>query len=84
MLCRDFIHDSLYNEEYGYFSKRAVIFSPPRNVDFNAMRSAMEFDEYVAGLYREYDDSQEEEALQVWHTPTELFKVIVFTYKPHR
>lgn len=74
MLARDFIHDSLYNEDYGYFSKRAVIFSPPRDVNFKAMQSAMEFDEYVASLYREYDDAQEEEALQVWHTPTELFK----------
>ena len=28
MLVRDFIEDSLYNPNYGYFSKKALIFSP--------------------------------------------------------
>jgi hypothetical protein len=28
MLTRDFIHNSLYHPTYGYFSKRAKIFSP--------------------------------------------------------
>ena len=71
MLARDFIHDSLYNDEYGYFSKRAVIFSPPKDIDFPAIKSTAEFDDYVARLYEEYDDAQEEEALQILHTPTE-------------
>jgi hypothetical protein len=75
LLSRDFIHDSLYNLDYGYFSKKAVIFSPPEDVDFNALRNSAEFTEKIAALYREYDDVDEDDSLQVWHTPTELFKV---------
>ncbi|KAI3658925.1 hypothetical protein MP638_006301 [Amoeboaphelidium occidentale] len=74
VLTRDFIHDSLYNKDYGYFSKRAVIFSPPEPIKFNELKDATEFSEEVARLYREYDDIEEEESLQVWHTPTELFQ----------
>jgi hypothetical protein len=75
VLARDFIHDSLYNPEYGYFSKRAIIFSFPQDVEFNGMKDLSEFDKTVKGLYDKYDDLQVDEALQVWHTPTELFKV---------
>lgn len=74
LLTRDFIHDSLYNTDYGYFSKKAVIFSPPTPFDFPAMQDSSEFTRRVSETYAQYDDVSEDEALQVWHTPTELFK----------
>ncbi|CAG8718026.1 7298_t:CDS:1, partial [Acaulospora colombiana] len=48
MLVRDFIQDSLYNPNYGYFSKRAEIFSPVEPINFNEIREAAEFDATVA------------------------------------
>jgi hypothetical protein len=78
MLVRDFIQDSLYNPNYGYFSKRAEIFSPVEPITFNEIREAAEFDATVARMYREYDvdtDLRDVTGRQVWHTPTELFKV---------
>lgn len=78
MLVRDFIQDSLYNPNYGYFSRRAEIFSPVEPIDFNDISEAGEFDATVARLYRGYDDASDPSELtgrQVWHTPTELFKV---------
>ena len=73
-LARDFIHDSLYNPKYGYFSQRAVIFSQPDPVDFARLNGMEDFEKCISNLYRQYDEFQEEDALQVWHTPTELFK----------
>jgi hypothetical protein len=37
MLVRDFIHDSLYNPNYGYFPNNAVIFSPEKSFDYGSM-----------------------------------------------
>ncbi|KAG0170752.1 hypothetical protein DFQ28_003140 [Apophysomyces sp. BC1034] len=77
MLVRDFIDDSLYNPNYGYFSKQAVIFSPEKDFDFNAMRDHLEFMNILAHLYKDIEsdvDEVDEVARQVWHTPTELFK----------
>lgn len=78
MLTRDFIDDSLYNPNYGYFSKQAVIFSPETDFDFTEMRDHMEFMNVLAQMYKELEndaDEVDEVARQVWHTPTELFKV---------
>ncbi|KAG1457355.1 hypothetical protein G6F46_004998 [Rhizopus delemar] len=77
MLVRDFIDDSLYNPNYGYFSKQAVIFSPETDFDFNSMRDHLEFMNILGQLYRDMEseaDEVDEVARQVWHTPTELFK----------
>ncbi|RCH93710.1 hypothetical protein CU097_013664, partial [Rhizopus azygosporus] len=77
MLVRDFIDDSLYNPNYGYFSKQAVIFSPEHDFDFNNMRDHLEFMNKVGQLYKDMEedaDEVDEVARQVWHTPTELFK----------
>ncbi|ORZ24729.1 S-adenosyl-L-methionine-dependent methyltransferase [Absidia repens] len=77
MLVRDFIDDSLYNPNYGYFSKQAVIFSPETDFDFNEMRDHLEFMNILARMYRDIEgdaDEVDEIARQVWHTPTELFK----------
>ncbi|ODN84079.1 hypothetical protein L202_00098 [Cryptococcus amylolentus CBS 6039] len=81
MLVRDFIDDSLYNPNYGYFSKNATIFTPPKEgFDIPTFRDTAHFQETVAEVYeREYGLEQTEGAKgglsrQVWHTPTELFK----------
>ncbi|KAJ3042928.1 hypothetical protein HDV00_006235 [Rhizophlyctis rosea] len=76
MTVRDFIDDSLYNPHYGYFSKKAYIFSPD-DIPFNEIRDEYEFHNHVAELYKDVDGELSEfndMARQVWHTPTELFK----------
>jgi hypothetical protein len=77
MLMRDFIEDSLYNPNYGYFSKQVVIFSPGDPFNFNAMKSETEFFEELRHRYTDFEDAldlQEHNDLrQLWHTPTELF-----------
>ncbi|KAJ3417217.1 hypothetical protein HDV05_006423 [Chytridiales sp. JEL 0842] len=78
MLSRDFIHDSLYNANYGYFSKKAHIFSPPKDIPFNDIRDNYAFMNYLADLYKDVESAEipdvDESARQVWHTPTELFR----------
>ncbi|KAG9075114.1 hypothetical protein FS749_013259, partial [Ceratobasidium sp. UAMH 11750] len=77
MLSRDFIDDSLYNPNYGYFPKQATIFTPETPFEFGSMPNSGAFQQAVAGRYREY---RLEAGIgtgpgrQVWHTPTELFK----------
>ncbi|KAF8315395.1 DUF185-domain-containing protein [Clavulina sp. PMI_390] len=78
-LVRDFIHDALYNPHYGYFSRRAVIFSPPEPLPFRGIRNTAEFDNAVARIYAEISSSQELMSrpsmdTQLWHTPVELFQ----------
>jgi len=82
MLVRDFIEDSLYNPHYGYFSKRATIFTAPDcggaegGFDFNNYRDNAEFEANVARRYKEIGDGEEDgPGRQLWHTPTELFQV---------
>ncbi|KAJ3154653.1 hypothetical protein HDU89_007892 [Geranomyces variabilis] len=77
MLVRDFVDDSLYNPAYGYFSKKAFIFSPEQNIDFNAIRDSYVFMNRLSELYEEVESEYNDVndiARQVWHTPTELFK----------
>lgn len=77
MLLRDFIEDSLYNPNYGYFSKQVVIFSPGDPFNFNNMSSEHEFFQELRHRYTSFEDAldfQEPNDLrQLWHTPTELF-----------
>lgn len=77
MLARDFIEDSLYNPNYGYFPKQAVIFNGnDANFDFPLLRSSVEFQEVIAAKYSAYgSEKYEGPGRQIWHTPTELFKV---------
>lgn len=77
MLVRDFIEDSLYNPHYGYFPKQATIFNADSDpVEFSAMRDSVEFQEVVAKKYEGYGlDKDYGPGRQIWHTPTELFKV---------
>jgi hypothetical protein len=77
MLVRDFIEDSLYNPHYGYFPKQATIFNTDAQpIEFSNLRDSIEFQELVASKYEGYgSDSYEGPGRQLWHTPTELFKV---------
>lgn len=93
MLLRDFIEgmdtpigtvrssnrdtDSLYNPNYGYFSKQVVIFSPGEPFDFPSLPSEHAFFQSLRHRYTAFEDAldyQEPNDLrQLWHTPTELF-----------
>lgn len=75
MLVRDFIEDSLYNPNYGYFPKQADIFTAVEPIRFGKLRNLIEFEEVVAQKYAEYGPDGEGPGRQIWHTPTELFKV---------
>lgn len=77
MLVRDFIEDSLYNPNYGYFPKQATIFNAKDTTfDFSNLRDSSEFQEEVGAKYAAYGaDKHDGPGRQLWHTPTELFKV---------
>jgi hypothetical protein len=75
MLVRDFIDDSLYNPHYGYFSKQAVIFSSKEPLDFTSVRDSRDLENHISTRYGEYRSDARGPGRQVWHTPTELFKV---------
>ena len=77
MLVRDFIEDSLYNPNYGYFPKQATIFNAEDTTfDFSSFRDSAEFQEEVGAKYAAYGaDKHDGPGRQLWHTPTELFKV---------
>jgi len=76
MLVRDFIEDSLYNHQYGYFPKQATIFSSADTmVDFNRIRDGNQFQELVAEKYAGYGMDKAGPGRQIFHTPTELFRV---------
>jgi hypothetical protein len=75
MLVRDYIEDSLYNPHYGYFSKRATIVTSPKHLDFTTLRNSAEFQEEVAKRYISYGKDEPGPGRQLWHTPTEIFKV---------
>jgi hypothetical protein len=76
MLVRDFIEDSLYNPNYGYFPHQATIFTSNKNIDFGLLRDSVDFQAEVAKRYAEYGaDEENGPGKQLWHTPTELFKV---------
>lgn len=78
MLMRDFIEDSLYNPHYGYFSKHLTIFSPGEPFEFERMADEPAFERELSRRYTEFEDALDEEkkdnARQLWHTPTELFR----------
>ena len=75
MLVRDFIEDSLYNPHYGYFSKQATIFTAVEPLNFNSIKNMTAFEAEVAERYASYGVDGDGPGKQIWHTPTELFKV---------
>lgn len=70
--------DSLYNPEYGYFSKQVVIFDPGEPFDFTELESDADFNRALDQRYTSFEDDLDVEAFnetrQLWHTPTELFR----------
>ncbi|EIW79150.1 DUF185-domain-containing protein [Coniophora puteana RWD-64-598 SS2] len=77
MLVRDYIEDALYNPHYGYFSRKAQIFTPPggSHFDFGAYKDSTQFEVAVANRYVELTQGDKRAGgKQLWHTPTELFK----------
>ncbi|GAB7351574.1 hypothetical protein MBLNU459_g2197t1 [Dothideomycetes sp. NU459] len=78
MLMRDFIEDSLYNPQYGYFSKQVVIWTPGEPFDFGSFPDEAAFHREYGRRYAEFEDRMDEKAYsdtrQLWHTPTELFR----------
>ncbi|KAK5673517.1 hypothetical protein QVD99_000957 [Batrachochytrium dendrobatidis] len=77
MLTRDFIDMSLYHPVYGYFSKKAYIFSPPETIQFNSIKDNYEFMNHMGDMYKDVEEEyihDSDIARQVWHTPAELFK----------
>ncbi|KAL8714789.1 MAG: hypothetical protein Q9220_001302 [cf. Caloplaca sp. 1 TL-2023] len=75
--CKMLMH-SLYNPNYGYFSKQATIFSPGEPFEFNKIRDDLEFQKILGKRYTAFEDELDEkdfnETRQLWHTPTELFR----------
>ncbi|KAK6001308.1 hypothetical protein QM012_002639 [Aureobasidium pullulans] len=78
MLMRDFIEDSLYNPQYGYFSKHVVIWTPGEPFDFNQLPDEQSFYREYGQRYNDFEDQLDakeyNETRQLWHTPTELFR----------
>lgn len=70
--------DSLYNPNYGYFSKQVTIFNPGDAFQFNAMADEAEFYKLLSIRYKQFEDELDtvslNETRQLWHTPTELFR----------
>lgn len=63
MLARDFIHDSLYNPNYGYFSRQAVLLpedDAAGRIDFNAIRNEGQFMRLIQQRYMAFERQQEE------------------------
>ncbi|KAJ3223100.1 hypothetical protein HDU81_009393 [Chytriomyces hyalinus] len=78
MTTRTFIHDCLYNPNYGYFSRNARILHTQNKdgIAFNSLKDSVAFSNHLANLYSEFEEAgtTDEQMRQVWHTPTELFK----------
>ena len=78
MYQRDFIDDSLYNPNYGYFPKNATIFNLAEPFNFNIVSDGARFqkmvDENYVDFEEELDAIKEDDLRQLWHTPTELFR----------
>ncbi|OWB62177.1 hypothetical protein B5S29_g3098 [[Candida] boidinii] len=57
LLASDFIEDSLYNPNYGYFSKEAVIFHPEKPFEYQKLQGQ---DEFMAKWLKAYDKYDQE------------------------
>lgn len=70
--------DSLYNPNYGYFSKQVVIFSPGEPFNFPSLHDEIDFQTILSKRYVEFEDALDAvsptDTRQLWYTPTELFR----------
>ena len=68
----------MYNPNYGYFPKEAVIFTPKEPFDFQSLPDIdafeRQFREQYATFEDELDEKKKNDTRQLWHTPTELFQ----------
>ncbi|THH09921.1 hypothetical protein EW145_g1686 [Phellinidium pouzarii] len=75
MLVRDYIEDALYNPHYGYFPNQATIFTGlGKELEFSKIRDSNEFEDIIAQKYEGYGKDKDGPGLQIFHTPTELFR----------
>lgn len=78
MYTRDFIDDSLYNPNYGYFPRNATIYNSAEPFHFNSIQDGDAFQKQVDRSYVEFEDDLDtiatDDLRQLWHTPTELFR----------
>ncbi|TID18664.1 hypothetical protein CANINC_003838 [Pichia inconspicua] len=58
MLTSDFIDDCLYNVNYGYFAKEAIIFQPDRPFEYNKLQGQDEFMQQWLQAYDKYDQEK--------------------------
>ncbi|KAK6453584.1 S-adenosyl-L-methionine-dependent methyltransferase [Scheffersomyces xylosifermentans] len=58
MSTSDFIEDSLYNPNYGYFSQEVNIYQPDTPFDYNNIKDIDEFMDSWQKSYAKYDDAQ--------------------------
>jgi SAM-dependent MidA family methyltransferase len=73
-LVREFIDDSLYDTSHGYFIKNVNIFrTPEEGLKFNEFKDRKEYFVKVKELYDD-QSSKEKSFLQLFHTPSEIFK----------
>lgn len=66
-LTRDFIKDSLYNQDYGYFSKKNIILPVKEPIPF---RKLLNRSSYLGEQRKRYDNAVTNYR---WHTPSEIF-----------
>ena len=74
---RHFIHNSLYNPFYGYFSVHAQVLENDQKkqlLDFKRIKNNDDFLWRLANLYSDIDNDHSSKHLQLWHTPTEIFQ----------
>ncbi|EGC39880.1 hypothetical protein DICPUDRAFT_26158 [Dictyostelium purpureum] len=66
-IMRDFIQDSLYNQDYGYFQTKEVIISPNIKIPpLNSLKNFREYNNYLHYIYKSLEHA--------WLTPVELYK----------
>lgn len=69
MLARTFMDDSLYNPNYGYFSKEVEIFTPSNPFDYNGITSE---DDFMIQWTKEYQDyNRQKPSLETSHENNE-------------
>ena len=74
-LVRDFIFDSLYHPSFGYFSRNVSILNLAEPINFSNLSGMREYQEKIASMY-EWNASSLDNFQQLWHTPSEVFKVL--------
>jgi hypothetical protein len=65
-LLRDFIHDSLYNKEYGYFNSKEII-NPNCSIKFRELKNQDNYLDVLNDLYKKGPT-------HAWLTPVEVFQ----------